>query len=286
MKFIFLIENKTDNPGIVAEHGLSVYIETQGKKILFDAGATNLFLQNAARLDIDLAAVDMAVISHGHYDHTGGIPAFHSINPAAPIYIHRNALRISYGMENGEIDSEPCSIMWKDEEMKELAASLRFTGGRTDISDNIVITGTVPVPADFMPTGRFYCEADRNATPEAYSPEGKALVSDDMSHEQCLVIREPEGLYIFSGCSHRGVVNALNAGKSMFPGERVAALVAGMHLYNAGYEDRTRVTGEIARENMDCVVPVHCTGIEAVCDLKKRLGDRCIVATAGDGYEI
>ena len=105
-----------------------------------------------------------------------------------------------------------------------------------------------------------------------------------MSHEQCLVIRQPEGLYIFSGCSHRGVISALNAGKSLFPGERVAVLVAGMHLYASGQEERRRVIDEICAENMDQVMPVHCTGIEAICELKSRLGNRCTIATAGYEY--
>lgn len=285
MKFRFLIENKTDNPGIIAEHGLSIYIEAQGKKILFDAGATSLFMQNAAFMKTELGEVDFAVVSHGHYDHTGGFPMFHKINPTAPIYIHRNALRVSYGMENGQVDKEPCSIAWKDDELKDLSLQLTFTEGRTDITENIAITGTVPVPDDFVPTENFFCVSDVSCSDEAFVHNGVILVPDDMSHEQCLVIREPEGLYIFSGCSHRGVINALNAGKSMFPGERVAVMVAGMHLYSASDEDRARVVDEIAAENMDCVMPVHCTGIKAICDLKTRLGDKCIVATAGDEYK-
>ena len=95
------------------------------------------------------------------------------------------------------------------------------------------------------------------------------------------MIREPEGLYIFSACSHRGVISALNAGKNMFPGERVAVFVAGMHLYCASEPDRRRVIREICAENMDQVMPVHCTGIDAICELKSRLGDKCTVATAG-----
>ena len=274
MKFRFLMENKTERTGVVAEHGLSVYIEAQGKKILFDSGASRLFAANAAAMDIDLSKVDFAVVSHGHYDHTGGFPLFHEINPAAPIYIHKNALRVSYGMEKGEIEKEPCSILWTDEELKALSSQLVFTDGPCEITENIKITGTVPVGDDFAPTENFYCY------------DGTELIADDMSHEQCLVIREPEGLYIFSGCSHRGVINGLNACKSLFPGERVAVLVAGMHLYSASEEDRKRVIDEIVSENMDEVMPVHCTGIQAICDLKSRLGDKCTVATAGYEYSV
>ena len=278
MKFRFLIENKTEKKGILAEHGLSIYIEARGKKILFDAGETNLFAANAAKMKVDLSDVDFAVVSHGHSDHTGGFPMFHHINPTAPIYIHRNALRVAYGTEGGPLgkggvlDKEPCGIAWSDKELKELADQLLFTDGPVEITEDIKITGTVPVPEDFKPTEYFY------------HYEGDELVVDDMSHEQCLVIHEPEGLYIFSGCSHRGVLNALHAGKSLFPGERVAVLVAGMHLYSASKEDRQRVIDEVVAENMDQIMPVHCTGIDAICELRSRLGDKCTVVTAGDEY--
>ena len=93
IKISFLVENKTDNPGIIAEHGLSIYIETPERRILFDAGATDILAHNAERMGIDLAEADLAVVSHGHYDHTGGFPAFCRINERAPIYIHRDAFR-------------------------------------------------------------------------------------------------------------------------------------------------------------------------------------------------
>lgn len=275
MKFTFLIENKTDNPGIVAEHGLSVYIETGSKKILFDAGATDLFAANAKTLGIDLKSVDYAVVSHGHYDHTGGFPYFKTINSKAPIYLHKAAFRKSYGFENGEMDKETCGIIWSQEERDRLEDRIVYTDGPVYITENICVTGTIQVDEDFIPTEEFYY----------YTAEGE-LAEDDLAHEQCLVIREKKGLYIFSGCSHRGVINAINMCKKMYPGEKVLALISGMHLYSASDEDRERVVSEIEGEGINLVMPVHCTGIKAICDLKSRMGDSCIVATAGDVYEL
>lgn len=277
MKFQFLMENKTDHPGVVAEHGLSIYIEADGKKILFDAGATGLVMENARALGVDLADIDFAVVSHGHYDHTGGFPAFCRINEKAPIYIHKNAFRKSFGLVDGkpEQDKDISAIRWTEAEKAEMDGRLVYTDDPVWITENICITGTVPYAEGFEPTENFY-----------YYDESGQMVTDDMSHEQCLVIRQENGLCIFSGCSHRGVISALNACKAMFPGERVAVLAAGMHLYSAADEDRASVIAQVVAENLDMVMPVHCTGIKAICDLKTALGDRCIVATAGDVFHV
>ena len=106
-----------------------------------------------------------------------------------------------------------------------------------------------------------------------------------MSHEQCLVIRQPGGLYIFSGCSHTGVISAMDTAKSLFPGEKIALLVAGMHLYSAADEVRKNVVERVAAEAPDRVMPGALHGNKAaICDLRSMLGDACIVATAGDSY--
>lgn len=269
----FLVENKTEHSGMLAEHGLSIYIEADGKKILFDAGATDIVVHNADIMGVDLADVDLAVVSHGHYDHTGGFPAFCTLNKKAKIYLHKNGFRDSYGFIDGEPEEETSGITWTAEQKERLAPRIAYTDGPVTITENIRITGTVPFAEGTNITENFY-----------FKDENGSWKKDDMSHEQCLVIREPEGLYIFSGCSHRGVISALEAGKSMFPGERVAVLVAGMHLYSASAEDRKAVVDQMAAEGLDKVMPVHCTGIKAICDLKTRLGDACIVATAGDVF--
>lgn len=271
--FKFLVENKTDNSGIMAEHGLSIYIEADGKKILFDAGASDLLIRNAEAMEVDLSDVELAVVSHGHYDHTGGFPAFFKINSRAPLYLHKNAFRESYILKDGQLYGKNDGIRWSDDERKTIKDRLILTDGPLKLTENICITGTVSMEPDFEPTERFYFKDERGN-----------ITQDDMSHEQCLVIRQPEGLYIFSGCSHRGVISALNTGKAMFPGERLAVLVAGMHLYSASDKVREHAIEQIVREEPECVMPVHCTGIEAICSLKAKLGDRCIIATAGDVY--
>ena len=273
MKFQFLTENKTTHDRILAEHGLSIYIEGGGKKILFDAGETNVFASNAEVMGVDLSQVDLAVVSHGHSDHTGGFPLFCRLNGKAPIYLHKNAYRKSHGFEDGKIEEDVCGILWTDEQKKEMEDRIHYTDGTCRITEDIVITGTIPAGEGFTPTERFY-----------YYDENGEAVEDDMSHEQALVIREEDGLYIFSGCSHRGILNAVYEAKRLFPEEPVAAIVAGMHLYVATAEDRARVVEELKTCAVDRLYPVHCTGMDAICDLRIAFGDRCVIAEAGGTY--
>lgn len=272
MEFRFLVENKTETEGVLAEHGLSIYIESGGKKILFDAGYSDVFAMNAERMKVDLSQVDLAVVSHGHSDHTGGFPLFCRLNKKAPIYIHKNAFRESHGsLPDGTIEDESSGIRWTREQRDAIKDRFIFTDGPVHITDDIVISGTIPLAEGFQPTEKFY-----------YYSLSRKPVYDDLSHEQCLVIRESEGLYIFSGCSHRGVVSTLQYARSLFPDTPVAALIAGMHLYSAGKEERAETIRQLQKEQVERILPVHCTGIDAICDLKAAFQDRCYIAMAGD----
>lgn len=273
MEFKFLVENKTESEGILAEHGLSIYIDTGDVKILFDAGASDAFAMNAERMKVDLSQVDMAVISHGHYDHTGGIPMFCRLNRKAPVYIHKNAFRESHGFKNGEIEDEMCGIRWTAEQRDGISDRFVMTDGPLKITDDIIISGTVPMAEGFEPTEKFY-----------YFNVNGSPVFDDMSHEQILVIRRPEGLFVFSGCSHRGVISALEEARRLFPGEKVVLLVAGMHLYSATPEQRAEVIRRLKEEEVQKIMPVHCTGIDAICDLRREFGEDCFIGMAGESY--
>jgi len=273
MKFTFLTENKTQKEGVFGEHGLSILIETHGIRILFDAGASDLLIRNAEKIGADLATVDLAAVSHGHYDHTGGFPAFHRMAPAAPIYIHKDAFREYHPFRNGKAGAGITGIRWSEQEKQVLQKVIRLTDGPEWINDDIVISGTVPDIPGMLRFGT-YCYEDNGET-----------VIDPMTHEQFIAVREAEGVFLFSGCSHKGVAPILKYCRELFPGDEIRAFVSGLHLYRSGYDIRKRVIGEIMKEDIGEVFPVHCTGITAMCELKNAIGDKCVIPTAGETYE-
>lgn len=280
MKIVFLSENKTNKSDFLAEHGLSIYIETQEMKILFDAGASELFIKNAENLNVDLEKIDNLIISHGHYDHTQGVPSFCEMNENAKIYLHEDLFTPAYSIENGKLEEKNCGIRWSISQLDRIKERFILTKGVTKLTDNIVISGTIPLSANFKPTEKFY-RKKKNGNLEV----------DPMEHEQFLIIRNTEegiskGIYIFSGCSHRGIIPCINYARELFPGEKISGLIAGMHLYNSNKEVRNEIITQLMAEDIGFVIPVHCTGIDAICDIKILFGDKCIVAGAGDTYEL
>ena len=274
LKFTFLSENKTQRVACLAEFGLSMVIEADGKTILFDTGCSELFAENAKRIGVDLDAVDCCVISHGHFDHTQGVPRFCLENSHAPVYIHKDSLYPTFGTTDGKLDDYNCGVIWTDGQKAEIADRLVFTDGPLWLTDNIVISGTIPDVPGFKPIEDFFRKL----------PEG--LVPDTLSHEQFLAVREEgKGVFLFSGCSHKGIVAAVEYAKKLFPGERIYAIVAGMHMMAADRGTVLRVIARLKEEDPEIVMPMHCTGVNALAIFKEEFGDRCELACCGGSYE-
>ena len=282
MKFKILVDNKTEKSRCKAEWGLAIAIETEGHKILFDTGASSMFADNAKALGVDLSEMEALVISHGHYDHTEGVPAFIEINETAPIYLHKNALGDIFGEEDGKIDEDSCGILWDGAFTEKVRSRIQFGEGVYKIFDNVTVVGNIPWHPAFSATERFFrkihvTDADGNAQ--------LSFVQDEMDHEQFLVVEEGDTIHIFSGCSHKGVIATLEYAQKLFPGKKIGSLIAGMHMYPLKSRQQDEIIDAMLKMDVEWLVPLHCTGMEAIIKMKMKKGEKCLIASSGKSYE-
>ena len=235
MKITSLLENTAGRDDVQTEHGLSLYIETEGHRILFDMGQTDLFSENANVLEIDLSGVDIAVLSHGHYDHGGGLRKFLEINTHAPVYIHKDAFLPHYnGTEkyiglDTSLAEHPQIIFTADEYKIDASLSLFSCNGR-------------PKNHPALPSG-------------LNEKVGDAFIPDDFRHEQYLMIKENGKRILISGCSHKGI---LDIAEWFTPD----LLVGGFHYSKLPLgEDLEAATKSLAAYQTEFYT-CHCTGCE------------------------
>ena len=182
-----LVENTSADPRLGAEHGLSLYIETGAHHILFDMGQTALYAANARALGVDLAGVDLAVLSHGHYDHGGGLAHFLAANPGAPVYLSRYAFEQHYHGSTKNIGLEPALAQ---------NLRLRFTGETTPLGDGLTLYACNARPRRHD-LGSFGLTTVRDG----------AFVAEDFRHEQYLLIEQAGKRVLISGCFHKGILD-------------------------------------------------------------------------------
>lgn len=258
MKITALTENTAVSPVIGAEHGLSLYIETNNNKILFDMGQTELFAVNAVKLGVDLAAVDVAVLSHGHYDHGGGLKRFLEINGKAPVYLHKYAFEPHY---NGTEKYIGLDVSLKN------SSRLVFAEGITKIGNGLTL---------------FDC----NTNTPAHNPgsfglnvkENGEFLPDAFRHEHYLLIEESQKRVLISGCSHKGILNVTQ----WFDAD---VIVGGFHFSKLPLDKTLAGYAEELNKHKAKFYTCHCTGVEQYEFMKARM-ERLNYISAGQTIEI
>ena len=297
MRIINLAENTEGAAGCGFEHGLCFYIETEHHKLLMDTGQSDLFIKNAEKLGVDLTKVDTVVLSHGHYDHGGGILPFAEINPDAKIYVQASAFGEYYSIDSkGQphyiglaegirelpqivvVGSKPDSEE-KEDAQSEVDTEGSFEDGIYRIDDELSL---------FTGIGNEYPIPSANQRLMKKTEEG--MVQDDFGHEQCLVINEGTKSVLLSGCAHHGILNILDRYRALYGGDP-DVVISGFHMMKRhGYsdEDITMIidTALELRKLHTVFYTGHCTGVEPYNAMKKLMGDKLHYVHSGDEIRI
>lgn len=260
MKLHVLVDNTSIPGGPVGEHGLSLLIESGDNKILFDTGQGERFARNAEDMNLDLGEVQAAVISHGHYDHGGGIDYFLEINKNAHVYVHKDAFRPHLSFRDGKYTDIGLNPDSKSN------VRIILTDGITEIAEGFTLFGETggehPLPSG---NENLFIGTEDNNRP------------DDFVHEQNLLIEKNDKAVLITGCSHRGIVNIVTRAEEIL-GRFPDAVVGGFHLRasSGNAENKSDIYGisEFLSETGADFYTGHCTGESAYKKMKEVLNEK------------
>ena len=282
MRITALIENDVieDRDDLTAEFGLSIHVRIGDRQILFDTGDSGTFADNAEALGIDLAEVDLAVLSHHHFDHGGGLDRFLKSNEQAPVYL-RQAENADRYFKALAVIKRPIGLdlslfnRWPDR--------FEFVSGEREIAPGVFLITEI---------GSNYARPKGNR--HLFVEHDGSLAPDPFDHELVMVVREDDGMVVFSGCSHNGILNMIEAARDRFPDVPIKAVIGGFHLIGiplfntmaAGRREVEDMGREILTFSPGKVYSAHCTGTKGFQVLKGVMGDTLEAFHTGTTIEV
>jgi len=267
VELLVLVDNHAGSEDLLAEHGLAVVLSAGGRQILFDASASGQTVcHNAERLGVDLGAIDAAIISHGHYDHTGGLDAVVARRPGLPIYAHPGAFSRRWSGHSGQ-PMRDISCPHTVEKLCDRGAVFHAVRAPEMLAEWLVLSGPVGGPPP--PRQPFVVR------------KADEIVVDAFEDELFCLLRGESGWVVLTGCCHRGLANTLRAARFLAHDEPIAAVIGGLHLGDAADAELEQVVGLLDRYGRPTVYTCHCTGERAAAFLAERLGEKVQPVQAG-----
>jgi len=269
LNLTFLTDNLVDRgAGLKGEHGLSLWLQKGATRLLFDVGQTGLFLDNARLLKVDLSAPYDVVLSHGHYDHGGGLAPLLKASPPRKFIAHPDVFTSKYARRAGAaprfigLDIKP--------EVVSNYTELQLASQSVDLGDGLMTTGVIPREVDFEP-----------ANPEFWTKQEGDWFPDNLYDDQALLAYTPKGLVVILGCAHSGVVNTLQHALRITGEKKIYALVGGFHLGGASGARIGQTVDALRALDIQSIAACHCTGFQAKAALYSAFGPRFVNVSVG-----
>lgn len=274
MKIITLVENTKKDKKLKAQHGLSFYIEYGDQKILFDVGPSRAYIDNAQKLGIDLSAVETIIISHGHSDHAKGLKYISSVNTKAKIYLSEKSLEshwLNLLLFNVDVGID---LKW----LQNLKERTIFVKEKQELFSNAFILPIIPTYKNLAENLR----------------KGDTKEIDDFNHEMMFVIEQEDGLVVFTGCSHNGIVAMSELALKEFIDKKIIALIGGFHFIklpiinnlSKSREEVRCIAQKLKEMPIERIYSCHCTGRKGNVYLEEILGGRIEVLFTGAILEL
>jgi 7,8-dihydropterin-6-yl-methyl-4-(beta-D-ribofuranosyl)aminobenzene 5'-phosphate synthase len=275
LRITTLSENTAGLGSFLAEWGLSFLVETDEANILFDTGQSIFASHNADLLGIDLSRVDKIVLSHGHFDHTGGLrQILRRIGKEIEIIAHPDIWQVKYSRREGKEDRY-IGIPFHRQTLESLGARFNLTTQPVKITNNIMTTGEIPMVTDY-----------EKIEPSLQVKEGKRFKPDKLRDDQALIINTEPGLVVILGCAHRGIINTLYHAQQITGAKTIYAVLGGCHLMDAT-EERIWLTIAALKElGVQRLGVCHCTGLPASAIMAQEFGDRFFFNNAGTSISL
>jgi 7,8-dihydropterin-6-yl-methyl-4-(beta-D-ribofuranosyl)aminobenzene 5'-phosphate synthase len=272
LSLVTLGENTASRRDILGEWGWSLLARFGERAVLLDTGAGASTLHNARALGQDLRMVEAVVLSHGHYDHTGGLPPLLAEirRERLPVYAHPAAWGAKYGRSRKTGRYQYVGIPWRREEAERLGAFFMLTAQPIWLTEDIAASGTVPMENDV-----------EKVADTLFLREGEGYVPDPVEDDQALFLKTDLGLIVLLGCAHRGVLNTLALARRITGIDKVYLVLGGTHLVSADEGQVERTVAGLRRAGVEWLGVSHCTGPRAAMRLAREFGERFFFNHAG-----
>jgi len=278
IKITTLCENSVPFPGrgLLGEHGLAMLLEIKGKRILFDTGAGLTLLHNAKALNVDLSRLDAVVLSHGHYDHTGGLKDLLHVSGPINIFAHPDIFGEKYHVTEGK-EPRKIAIPWSQKELESFGAKFNFNREPREIYEGVILTGEIPRVESL--------EEEKSRELCCKNPDGSFL-EDPLNDDQAIIVESSMGSIVMLGCAHSGILNTLHHVNKITRGKKIFACLGGTHLIDASAERLHYTIKQLMDFQIEKMSPCHCSGFKAAFALFQAFRERFYPHTEGSVFQL